>query len=129
MRKLLLIVLFIPFLSLSSEARREKITFNLKFGFIKGGEAHIVITDTVFNNKRALHYYLVGKTTGLSDKLFGVNDIYETTVAYDTRLPLKAIRNIKEGKYKWYNETYFYPEKNTLNSKKSGWRKRPLKPC
>jgi len=125
MRKLLLIVLFISLFSLNSEARREKITFNLKFGFIKGGEAHIVITDTVFNNKRALHYYLAGKTTGLTDKLFEVNDIYETTVAYDTRLPLKAIRNIKEGKYKWYNETYFYPEKNTLNSKKSGWRETP----
>jgi hypothetical protein len=125
MRKLLLISLFIPLFVLTSEARKEKITFNLKFGFIKGGEAHIVITDTVFNNQRALHYYLVGRTTGLSDRLFGVNDIYETTVAYDTRLPLKSIRNIREGKYTWYNETYFYHNKGTLNSKKSGWKEMP----
>lgn len=125
MKKILLIAILIPLFSLNSLARKEKIVYNLKFGFIKGGEAELVITDTIFNNKRALHYFVMGRTTGLADKLYGVNDVYETTVAYDTRLPMKAIRNIKEGRYRWYNETYFYHNKGTLDSKKTGVREMP----
>jgi hypothetical protein len=125
MKKIFLMTLFISVLTLTSEARKERIHFNLKFGFIKGGEAELIITDTVVNNKRVLHYYVEGKTTGLTDKLFGVNDIYETTVEYKSRLPLKAIRNIREGKYRWYNETYFYHDKDSLNSQKTGWRSMP----
>lgn len=97
----------------------------MKFGFIKGGEARLIISDTIFNNKTAKHYYLKVRTTGLTDKLFGVNDIYETTVDAETMLPLKVIRNIKEQKYTWYNETLFYPEIDSINSQRTGWREVP----
>ncbi len=125
MKKLLITSLLIISVSLISEARKEKINFNLKFGFIKGGEAQLIITDTIFNNQKAKHYYLVGRTTGLTDKLFGVNDVYETVVDYHTRLPLKSIRNIKEGKYSWYNETLYYHDIDSIKSQKSGWRSVP----
>ncbi len=122
-----IIVILISFLLILPQAfaTKETIRFDLKFGFIKGGEAKLVISDTTFDGKKAIHYYLRGKTTGLTNKLFGVNDIYETTVDAQTRLPLKAIRNIKEGKYRWYNETLFYHDIDSLNSQKSGWRKTP----
>lgn len=125
MKHLGTIFAFLLVFSLSSEARKEKIFFNLKFGFIKGGEAELIISDTIFNNKKALHYYMVGRTTGLTDKLFGVNDIYETTVDADTRLPLKSIRNIKEGKYRWYNETLYFHDNDSIYSQKSGGKKVP----
>lgn len=125
MNKFWLIVLVLLGLSLSSQARKERISFNLKFGFIKGGEAELIITDTVFNNTPAIHYYLQGRTTGLTDKLFEVNDVYETTVDAQTRLPLKSIRNIKEGKYRWYNETLYYHDVDSIFSQKSGWRSAP----
>lgn len=108
-----------------SVAKKEIIRYNLKFGFIKGGEAQLVISDTIFNNKKAKHYHVIGRTTGLTDKLFGVNDIYETIVDYERRLPLKSIRNIREGRYRWYNETLFYHDIDSLNSQKSGWRSTP----
>lgn len=125
MKKAISIVALVLIFILPAEARKEKIFFNLKFGFIKGGEAELIITDTIFNNKKALHYYLVGRTTGLTDKLFGVNDIYETIVDAETRLPLKSIRNIKEGKYRWYNETLYFHENDSIYSQKSGGRKVP----
>lgn len=125
MNKFWLIVLVLLGLSLSSQARKERISFNLKFGFIKGGEAELIITDTVFNSTPAIHYYLQGRTTGLTDKLFEVNDVYETTVDAQTRLPLKSIRNIKEGKYRWYNETLYYHDVDSIFSQKSGWRSAP----
>jgi len=47
--------------------------------------------------------------------------VYETIVDAKTRLPLKSIRNIKEGNYRWYNETYFYQNIDSINSNKTGW--------
>lgn len=120
-------ILFLSFFMLTQtvSAKKEIIQFNLKFGFIKGGEAIMIINDTIFNGKAAIHYHVTGKTTGLAQKLYGVNDVYETTVDAETHLPLKAIRNIREQKYRWYNETYFYHDIDSLNSQKSGWRAMP----
>lgn len=121
-----IIIFLCIFLALQTvSAKKENIRFNLKFGFIKGGEAEMIITDTVFNGKPAIHYFVKGKTTGLANKLYEVNDVYETTVDAETHLPLKAIRNIKERKYRWYNETFFYHNIDSLNSQKSGWREMP----
>jgi hypothetical protein len=106
-------------------AQKESIEFNLKFSFIKGGEADLIISDTIFNGKKSKHYFLKGKTTGLANTLFKVNDVYETIADAETTLPLKAIRNIKEKKYRWYNETLFYHDIDSLNSQRSGWREMP----
>jgi hypothetical protein len=125
MKKFGIIFALLAIFAFSAEAGKERIKFNLKFGFIKGGEAELIISDTLFNNQRAVHYYLVGRTTGLTDKLFGVNDIYETIVDAETRLPLKSIRNIKEGKYRWYNETLYFHDSDSIFSQKSGGRKVP----
>jgi hypothetical protein len=125
MKKIVFTLLIIISASLVSEAKKEIIRFDLKFGFIKGGEATLVISDTIFNDQKALHYYVLGRTTGLPDKLFGVNDVYETIVDYETRLPLKSIRNIKEGNYRWYNETLYFHDIDSIKSQKSGWRSVP----
>ncbi|MCF6332508.1 MAG: DUF3108 domain-containing protein [Draconibacterium sp.] len=125
MKKALIIFLLMFLVLQTVLAKKESIRFDLKFGFIKGGEAELVITDTFFNGRPAIHYYVVGRTTGFTNTLFGVNDVYETTVDAETRLPLKAIRNIKEKKYRWYNETLFYHDRDSLNSQRTGWRKMP----
>ncbi len=117
-------ILSITLLFLSSNLKaEEKIRFNLKFGFIKGGEATMVISDTIFESKPAVHYYLAGRTTGLTDKLFEVNDVYESIVDPETMLPYKSIRNIKEGKYRYYNEVLYYHEADSIYSQRSGGRK------
>ncbi len=112
-------------LSLISQAKKEILLFDLKFSFAKGGEAVLSITDTVFNGKPAIRYSMIGRTTGITDKIFGVNDAYETIVDAETHLPLKSIRNIKENKYRWYNETLYYHDIDSINSQKSGWRAVP----
>ena len=125
MIKQALIFLFLFSLSIVSKANSERLLFDLKFSFAKGGEAVLTIKDTVFNGKPAIKYSMVGKTTGITDKLFGVNDAYETIVDKETRLPLKSIRNIKENKYRWYNETLYYHDVDSIHSQKSGWRAVP----
>jgi hypothetical protein len=100
------------------------LTYNLKYGFVKGGEAKIIITDTVYNGKPAIHYYMEGRTTGVTDKLFRVHNIYESIVDAKTYLPYKAIRNAREGSYKYYNEVFFYPN-DSIFSKRTGGIKVP----
>ena len=125
MKKIIFVLfLFLTFAKLSS-AKEEVISFDLKFGFIKGGEAKFIIKDTTFNNVPATSYHLVGRTTGLTDKLFGVNDRYHTIVDAKTGLPLKSIRDIEEGKYTWYNETLYFQDKDSIYSQKSGGREVP----
>ncbi len=109
----------------SISAKERRIRFNLKYGFVKGGEAEMIIIDTIFDGNPAISYSFIGKTTGLTNKIYGINDTYTTIVDAETNLPLKAIRDIKENKYRWNNETYFYHDKDSLNSKRTGWRKMP----
>ena len=124
-KRALIIFILIIALFQTANAKKESIFFSLKFGFIKGGEAELVISDTIYQNKKAIHYYLVGRTTGLTDKLFGVNDIYQTTVDAGTMLPLKSIRDVREGRYRRYNETFFYHDIDSIYSQRSGWSDSP----
>jgi hypothetical protein len=50
---------------------------------------------------------MIGKTTGITDAIYRVLDIYESYIDPETRLPVKSIRNIKEGRYRKYNEVLF----------------------
>jgi hypothetical protein len=55
MLKSISISLFLILLILSVSAKKEKIIFDLKYGFIKGGEAVFIISDTTFNGLPAIH--------------------------------------------------------------------------
>lgn len=125
MKKYFLIAIFSLFIVQIVNAKEERIRFNLKFGFLKGGEAELTVTDTVFNGRPAIHYHVLGRTTGLADKLYGVYDIYETYVDAETHLPVKTIRNVKEGSYRKYNETMFFHDADSIYSQRSGGRKVP----
>ncbi len=109
-----------------AQAKEERIKFHVKFGFIKGGEVEMTVIDTVYNGRPAIQYLIDGRTTGITNAIYGVRDIYETTVDAETRLPVKAIRNIKEGSYRKYNETFFHHEGDSLCSLLKGCR--PMEP-
>jgi len=119
----LLVLLLVTF-SLSGR-NRERLVFDLKLGFIKGGEAVMIIKDTTYNGNKAVYYHLRGRTTGITDKVFDVDNEYETFVDANTYLPYKAVRNAKERKYKYYNEVFFYHDRDSVYSKKTGWMKVP----
>ncbi|WP_297085813.1 DUF3108 domain-containing protein [uncultured Draconibacterium sp.] len=125
MKKVIVILTVFVFATHLLYANEISIKFHLKFGFVKGGEAEMTIYDTIFNGQPAIHYHVMGKTTGLANKLYGVYDIYETTVDAETRLPVKTIRNVKEGSYRRYNETLFYHDVDSIYSQRSGWRAVP----
>ena len=85
----------------------EKASYYIRYGILRGGVASLELReDTIFGQK--VHYgVLSGKTTGLADVIYKVRDYYHSYFDPATMLPLKAIRNINEGRYKRYNELIF----------------------
>lgn len=105
----------------------ESLEYMIYYGLINGGIASFKLEETHFNGKKVLHGKVVAETTGLSDKLFGVRDVFESYFDYQTGLPYKAIRNIKEGKFTAYNEVLFYHDKNYVMTSMSGKHEVPDK--
>jgi hypothetical protein len=85
----------------------EKLFYSIQYGFINGGVASLEMVEDTLNGKIIWHSKLVAKTTGISDAVFRVLDIYESYIDPATRLPVKSIRNIREGRYRKYNEVLF----------------------
>lgn len=103
----------------------EEMEYILRFGFIKGGKATLVAEKEKINRKQTIHYHMRGRTTGLVDKIYEVNDVYESWVDPETYLPVKSVRNVKEQKYRFYDEVIYDHVTDSLFSQKSGSKKVP----
>jgi hypothetical protein len=103
----------------------EEMEYILRFGFIKGGKATLIAEKEKLNKKQTIHYRMRGRTTGLVDKVYEVNDIYESWVDPETYLPIKSIRNVKEQKYRFYDEVTYDHENDSIFSQKVGRKKVP----
>ncbi len=105
----------------------EKLTYQIRYGFVVGGITTLSLTDTVYNGKKVFHALAIGQTTGVANTIYGIEDIYESWFDKKTNLPLKSIRNIKEGRYRHYNEVTYNRSNNTVTSLLSGIHKIPEK--
>lgn len=103
----------------------EELVYSLHYGFITGGEATLSLEEDTLSGESLYHGRAIARTVGVADKLFNVKDIYESYFLKDTGLPVKAIRDIHEGNYKYYNEVTFNRDSNTVTSQKSGIHKMP----
>lgn len=84
----------------------EKLTFKVAFssgltGAMKGGEATMSVqSKTVkIGSKEAYHAMLTGKTTGVIEWFYSVNNKYESYIDVNTKSPLIYIQNTHENKY------------------------------
>lgn len=98
----------------------ETLQYLVHYGFIDGGYAILNLSDFDMNGKKYFHAVASGYSKGLTDKLYKVRDVYETFVDKETGLPIKAIRNISEDEYKFYDEVLFNRHNNTIISKRKG---------
>ncbi|MBQ3636315.1 MAG: DUF3108 domain-containing protein [Bacteroidales bacterium] len=85
----------------------EDLTYTVKYGFVKGGEGHFTVRDTVIDGRHANHIVCAGRTTGIADTFFKVRDSYESYLDAETQLSIMSKRNIREGKYT-YNDVVVY---------------------
>ena len=105
----------------------ENLTYQIRYGFMVGGITTLSLNEGVYNDKLVFHALAVGKTTGMADNIYGVEDVYESWFDKETNLPYKQIRKIREGSYTKYNEVTYNRENNTVNSKLSGIHSVPAK--
>lgn len=103
----------------------EEMEYILRFGFIRGGKATLIAEKDKFNRKPVIHYKMRGRTTGLVDKIYEVNDVYESWVDPETYLPVKSIRNVREQKYRFYDEVTYDHVNDSIFSLKQGHLKVP----
>lgn len=126
MRILLIVVLSLSFcFRLNAQPPLEEMEYILRFGFIKGGKANLTAQMERLNKQSVIHYHMRGRTTGLVDKIYEVNDVYESWVDPETYLPVKSIRNVREQNYRFYDEVTYDHVNDSLFSQKSGRLKVP----
>jgi hypothetical protein len=132
--RIILIVLFflIPDITNSQSASNRKVyrsgetlKFQMYYGLVNAGVIEMSLTPARFDGKQVLHAVATGYTTGLADRLFKIYDIYESYMDPETGLPYKAIRNISEGRYRYYNEVIYNRKNNTVESQLSGTHQVP----
>lgn len=85
----------------------EKIRYLVHYGPITGGEATLELKSTELNGREVWHSRMFARTTGVTDAFFKVVDIYEVYMNPLTQLPVRSIRNIREGRYRKYNVVDF----------------------
>lgn len=98
----------------------EQLKYLVHFGFIDGGVGSLVVEEIDLNGRKIHHARAIGKSVGVADKLFKVRDIYETFMDANTGLPVKAIRDISEDTYKFYDEVLYNRKDNFIVSKRKG---------
>jgi hypothetical protein len=85
----------------------ENIIYSIQYGIITAGTASLELKNETLNGKPVWHSRLTAKTTGMAEAIFKVLDIYESFIEPATELPVKSIRNIREGRYRKYNVVLF----------------------
>jgi hypothetical protein len=85
----------------------EKVTYNIQYGFITAGIGTLELNREVHGGKKVWHSKLSARTTGMAEAVFKLVDVYESYMDTLTELPVKSIRNIREGRYRRYNVVLF----------------------
>jgi hypothetical protein len=85
----------------------EELMYSLKYGFLKGGEANLSVKEAILKGEKVHHVIASGKTVGLADAIYKVRDRYESFIHPETDLPMKSVRSIREGSYRYYNEVEY----------------------
>ena len=113
MKRFLIIPIFLSLANLPAVSQPtvykpgEKIKYTINYGIISAGEVTLDLKEAEYNGKTVWHSKLTGKTTGVADAVFKVFDVYESYMEPETELPVFTIRNIREGRYRKYNEVIF----------------------
>lgn len=92
----------------------EELKYSIYFGPINAGIADVSLVKTYYKRKEVYHSKIVGRSTGIADKIYQVRDTYESYFDTLTILPLTSIRDIKEGRYRKQNIDSYNHEKDII---------------
>lgn len=99
----------------------EKLEYLMHYGWIDGGEASLLLTDTTYLGSSVLHAYIKAETAGIAQKLYNLLNIYESWFDPNNYLPVRAKVHKREGpKYKYADDISYNHEQNYVISNKKG---------
>ena len=87
-----------------------KIYYNWNFVWLSAGE----VTFEVLDADDQYHFRVVGKTYDSYSWFFEVEDYFNTWVQKSGLLPVRAIKSIREGKYRLYDDLTFYQDSHRI---------------
>ena len=98
----------------------EKLNFRVHYSGITGGELTAVLRQTRHHGNDIFHAVLTGRTTGLAERVYKVFDVYESFFNVNTNLPYRAISNIREGNYRFFNDVTFHRQGDFVTCRHKG---------
>jgi hypothetical protein len=122
-RQIILVLLLFISVYLFGQYEKEQLEFDLYFGFVKGGKALFVSDDASGADDSLWHVKMQGYTVGIANALYRVDNTYESYLKKDNFLPVKAIKDLKEKNYHFYNEVTFNQQVDSAYSQRSGAQK------
>jgi hypothetical protein len=101
----------------NGERLNFQVFYNLSAIWVGAGVAAFSTQTETLNGHEVFHITGTGVTYPSYDWIFKVRDKYETFIDANTLLPLKFIRNVDEGNYKFTNYVVFNQETHKALSK------------
>lgn len=84
-----------------------KVYYNMGFVWIHAGDAIFSAKETEHNGRKAFHIKGDGKTLKSYEWFYKVDDLYESYVDHETQLPMRFVRNVNEGGFKFNQDVKF----------------------
>lgn len=122
MKKLLVVFALLMSCMLSGQVLPEKLSFELRYGLFKGGEATFQTKRNTSGSTNEIQTFLHGYTIGILDKLYPVDDRFESIISNDQLLPVKSSKKLKEQHFRFSEEITFDHEREMAYCAKSGWQ-------
>ncbi len=98
----------------------ERMVFQVYYGPLNAGRVDAFLRSDTFRNRPVYYAEAVAKTTGLADRLYKIRDLYAGYFDPETLLPLKSIRDIREGNYRKYEIVEYFHDSLKAVSSQSG---------
>ncbi len=106
----------------NGEQLNYTVYYNLSALWVSAGAVRFTTTLTTLNNLPVYHIVGSGATFKSYDWIFKVRDRYETYIDTASLLPLRFIRDVSEGGYKFTNNVQFDRSGNTAYSDNKRFR-------
>ncbi len=103
----------------------EYLKYKLKYSFVSAGYAEMRIDMEQIAYDWYYHVKAIARTSGLTRRFAKINDKYESYIDITTGMPIRAVRDINENKYRKFNEIIFRRKDNTVISLNTGEHKVP----
>lgn len=103
----------------------EYLKYKVKYAFVSTGYAEMRIDMEQIGHDWYYSVKAIARTSGLARQFASVSDKYESYIDITTGLPIRAVRNIHENRYRKFNEIIFRRKDNTVISLNTGEHKVP----